>query len=592
MKKVISALLVIVMCLSFMSTFAFALQFSDVSSTAWYYNAVQWAVEKGVTNGTTATTFAPKMTCDRSQAVTFMWNAAGKPEPTSTNNPFTDVKTTAWYYKAILWAVEKGITNGTTATTFSPTMKCDRSQIVTFLWKSAGKPAPKNSTNPFTDVKDTSWYYQAILWAVENKVTNGTSATTFSPTMTCDRSQIVTFLYNYFKNQTPPTPPTPDTPCTHIYDNECDTTCNKCGVERVAPHKYDYDCDKECNLCGAKRDVKHTYPSNPNGTYQNCACGAKHISIPGPITTDKEFVAAGETITASVTAQNGLAPYTFKWQYKNATGWHTIEGKTTATVTFTVTNDMFDANKKLVLYVNASDAEGYTASPMNYKEIGALGLLEVSFNEIAQIDDYMFMSRPGSSELLGVLPVYINVKNADPNKCTYKWEYSRKKDSDFKEIPTDSAGFNTHGINYTDPNYDAPAFMIKKSFLDTPVYIRVTVTSLDNQTVTVVSGVVCRELNGSTGSANFLTGTTDPMFVVTPKGGNGSYGYTWGFTYAGGGGTYTFKSQISDSYYDGENTNSLTIDRAWFNSHKNQFESFYCTIGSNGKAETVTIPIS
>lgn len=168
-------------------------EFEDVKDNAFYTSPVIWATETGITKGTTETTFSPNKACTRAQMVTFLWRAAGSPEPKSNNNPFTDVKQGA-YYKAILWAVEKGITNGTTANTFSPNATCTRAQIVTFIYRAAGEPAVKNSTNPFKDVKQGA-YYKAILWAVENGITNGFTATTFSPNSTCTRGQGVTFLY-------------------------------------------------------------------------------------------------------------------------------------------------------------------------------------------------------------------------------------------------------------------------------------------------------------------------------------------------------------------------------------------------------------
>ncbi len=171
--------------------------FTDVKTGAYYFDSVLWAVEKGITNGTTTTTFSPEESCTRGQIVTFLWRAAGSPEPTSTAMPFTDVKADAYYYKAILWAVEKGITTGTTATTFSPEDFCTRGQIVTFLWRSQGKPAVAYS-NPFTDVKGGAYYYDAVLWAVKSGITNGTSANAFSPEDTCTRAQCVTFLYRCY----------------------------------------------------------------------------------------------------------------------------------------------------------------------------------------------------------------------------------------------------------------------------------------------------------------------------------------------------------------------------------------------------------
>lgn len=169
--------------------------FTDVKAGAYYYDAVLWAVEQKVTSGTSATTFSPDASCTRGQIVTFLWRAAGSPKPSSNNNPFTDVKAGAYYYDAVLWAVEKGITSGTSATTFSPDTSCTRGQTVTFLYRAAGSPKAASSTNPFTDVKSGAYYYDAVLWAVEQKITSGTSATTFAPDATVTRGQTVTFLY-------------------------------------------------------------------------------------------------------------------------------------------------------------------------------------------------------------------------------------------------------------------------------------------------------------------------------------------------------------------------------------------------------------
>ena len=171
-------------------------KFTDVKTTDWFYTPVQWAVANGVTSGTSATTFSPSNKCTRAHAVTFLWNAKGQPEPKSTKNPFTDVKEGTWYYKAVLWAVENNITSGTSATTFSPNSTCTRGQTVTFFHNFAEKPSVSGS-NPFKDVEAGKWYYQPILWAVENGVTAGLGNGNFGPNNTCTRGQIVTFLYNY-----------------------------------------------------------------------------------------------------------------------------------------------------------------------------------------------------------------------------------------------------------------------------------------------------------------------------------------------------------------------------------------------------------
>ena len=169
--------------------------FSDVPETAYYVKPVAWAVEQLITSGTSATTFSPNADCTRAQVVTFLWRSAGSPSPKSSYNPFNDLRSDAYYYKAVLWAVENDITSGTSTTTFSPDATCTRAQVVTFLWRFEGKPYPDSYSNPFKDVKASNYYYTAVLWAVDNKVTSGTASNTFSPNDTCTRAQVVTFLY-------------------------------------------------------------------------------------------------------------------------------------------------------------------------------------------------------------------------------------------------------------------------------------------------------------------------------------------------------------------------------------------------------------
>lgn len=176
------------------------MNFIDVKTTDYFYDSVKWAVNKGVTTGTSSTTFSPYNPCKRAEIVTFLWRAAGSPEPTITRNPFKDVNavTHSSYYKAILWASQKGIAAGTSTTTFSPDQVCTRAQIVTFLYRYAGKPSGYYS-NPFKDVGATSEasYYNAILWASGKGITTGSSPTTFSPYASCNRAEAVTFLYRY-----------------------------------------------------------------------------------------------------------------------------------------------------------------------------------------------------------------------------------------------------------------------------------------------------------------------------------------------------------------------------------------------------------
>ncbi len=169
--------------------------FIDVLTDAYYAEPVKWAVDKEITNGIDKTHFGPNAGCTRGQVVTFLWRAAGCPEPKNTKNPFRDVKKGAYYYDAVLWAVEQGITNGMSPASFAPNATCTRGQIVTFLYRANGSPAQASGQTPFRDVKPSAFYYDAVLWAVKQGITNGTSKTAFSPGATCTRGQVVTFLY-------------------------------------------------------------------------------------------------------------------------------------------------------------------------------------------------------------------------------------------------------------------------------------------------------------------------------------------------------------------------------------------------------------
>ena len=172
--------------------------FAGVPANAYFADAVKWAVDKGITNGLPDTMFGPYESCTRAQIVTFLWRAAGSPEP-KTASSFTDVPASAYYAKAVAWAVENGITNGMTATMFAPDATCTRGQSVTFLYR-ALKGTASGSTN-FTDVASNAFYADAVNWAVASDVTNGTSATTFSPNADCTRAEIVTFLYRAYQGK-------------------------------------------------------------------------------------------------------------------------------------------------------------------------------------------------------------------------------------------------------------------------------------------------------------------------------------------------------------------------------------------------------
>jgi len=170
--------------------------FTDMPADGnWAHKPIDWAYFSGITSGKTESTFAPKATITRAEAMTFLWTMAGKPEPTLTESPFTDVQPGKYYYKPVLWAYENHITGGKTDTSFAPKDKCSRAEVMTFLWTAAGKQEPTTTESPFEDVQPGKYYYKPILWAAENNVTGGTSEGEFSPKAFCSRAQVVTFLY-------------------------------------------------------------------------------------------------------------------------------------------------------------------------------------------------------------------------------------------------------------------------------------------------------------------------------------------------------------------------------------------------------------
>ena len=171
-------------------------RFDDVKDDkSFYFEPVYWAVEQKITKGTSEKLFSPNDSCTRAQVVTFLWRAAGEPEPAETVNPFQDVKADAYYSKAVLWAVEKGVTKGTSADAFSPEATCTRAQIVTFLYRASGAPEVSRKSKPFTDVDAAQYYADAVAWAVEHGITTGKSPEPFAPEATCTRAEVVTFLY-------------------------------------------------------------------------------------------------------------------------------------------------------------------------------------------------------------------------------------------------------------------------------------------------------------------------------------------------------------------------------------------------------------
>ena len=197
----IAIVLVLCMAFSLLPFGAAAAKFTDVKEDAYYYDAVNWAVnhKPQITKGISDSTFGPEQTCNRAQVVTFLWRAIGNEEKMTITNPFVDVPTNQYYYNSAVWAFREKITTGKDATHFSPDDPCTREQVATFLWRAMGQPGTSLTKSPFTDVQNKNAYsYTAILWAYENGITTGKTETTFGPNDPCTRGQIVTFLYRAF----------------------------------------------------------------------------------------------------------------------------------------------------------------------------------------------------------------------------------------------------------------------------------------------------------------------------------------------------------------------------------------------------------
>ena len=175
--------------------------FEDVEESDYFYDAVRWAVEHGITEGTSDTTFAPKDYCSRGQVITFLWKAMGSPEPQSSSHPFTDIPEDAYYTKAVLWAAEQNIASGTSESTFSPNAPCARAQVMTFLWKLKGQPAATSSAGSFPDVTTADYFYAPVMWAAKEKITTGLIDSRFGAMDQCNRAQVVTLLWHALGKQ-------------------------------------------------------------------------------------------------------------------------------------------------------------------------------------------------------------------------------------------------------------------------------------------------------------------------------------------------------------------------------------------------------
>ena len=311
--------------------------FVDVKESDYYYEPVLWAVENGVTTGTSSTTFSPNDPCTRAQVVTFLHRSVGCPMPMP-ESPFSDVTGGEYYYDAVLWAAGSKITTGTTATTFSPDEACTRAQVVTFLWRTCGEPAPTSNSNPFTDVSASEYYYDAVLWAVEQGITTGTSATTFSPDETCIRGQIVTFLYRYMTGRESDLEVISQ-PKNHLMQSSQETVEFRVEVKGgTGPYTYrwtilrdnipeeyleetsessthvlsltvsDYDFD-QCHYFLVNCDIEDAKGARVQSEY---ACVYPYFAIKSS-PQDYQMRSSGETAGFTVEVTGDTGPYTYQW---------------------------------------------------------------------------------------------------------------------------------------------------------------------------------------------------------------------------------------------------------------------------------------
>ena len=366
-KRMICLLLTVALMLGLMPTVIAAQpSFIDVPAGMYYSEPVAWAVENGITNGTGANTFSPDAICSRGQVVTFLWRAQGSPEPISTVNQFTDAVPGSYYYKAMLWAVEQGITTGTGNGAFSPDMSCNRDQVVTFLWRAQGKPAPTNTNNPFKDVTPGSYYYDAVLWAVENGITTGTGKDTFSPGMSCSRGQIVTFLQRAIEPADPADPPVEEhlrivtQPQSATIEEDESAILRVVVTGGVAPYTYQWKKNGS-NIVGANSD---SYTASVAGSYTCTVTDAEANIITtsqATITIRKQTplvitqqpqsatIEEDESAILRVVVTGGVAPYTYQWKKNGSDIVGANSDSYTASVAGNYTCTISDANGNSVI---------------------------------------------------------------------------------------------------------------------------------------------------------------------------------------------------------------------------------------------------
>ena len=551
MKRLISFLLAFVLLLGMMPTVMAASPFSDVPADAYYYDAVLWAVEQGVTTGTGNGKFSPLMNCTRSQVVTFLWRAAGSPEPSATEMSFSDVPADAYYYDAVLWAVEKNITTGTGNGKFSPLMDCSRAQIVTFLWRSQGSPAVSGVENPFTDVPAGQYYTDAVLWAVKEGITTGTAADKFSPDMICTRSQIVTFLYRCMGSSSDDTTPlTIDAqPC----DVECKADCDVVFVVAVSggtpgyTYQWWYDTDNiepremsEADTWATGWDTEEAVVSVYASDFAEhlmvwCvitdAKGQTITSEKATVTeafdplliidySDDAIAVCGEVVSFYVTTFGGKGNLTYDWQYKNDSMEHYASigevsppwasGFDTDTLQLVLAQEHFDQNYRFRCVVE--DELGQSATSYEMDVVKAL--------HITQQPETILVHPNGGSH-----SYHVGV-DGETGPYTYQWQYRHKGDPVFSNIDEFTRAFCT-GFNTDTLELD-----IYSNDFERESKFRCVITS-NTTGEEVISDEVGIEkklyIEYQPQDVTVEAGET-AIFSVVAGGGSGDYTYQWEWT--------------------------------------------------------------
>ena len=543
MKKILSALICLMMigqCAIFVS----AASFTDVPATAYFYEAVKWAVAEGITAGKTETTFAPNETCTRAQAVSFIWRAKGCPEPAGTQNPFTDVKESHYFYKAVLWAVENGINAGMTPTTFGPNQNCTRGQIVTFLWNTEGKPIV-SAENPFTDVKESHYFYNAVLWAVENNITAGMSETKFAPNNKCTRGQIVCFLERCYKNVLEIVTQPEDF---YMEFSEADATFTVEIAGGKPGYYYDWYVEGEKKATHGATDAtsdSFTYHvtdydfDNVQGSYLDVVCCvtditgkqvisntaklfAKEVTKPLEITKQPEdvlmeYVEGDAEFTVEI--EGGRGGYIYEWYVEGEKMGTYSSSYTTDSFSYYVNSHTFDDVKGncLVVICRVTDAEGTTVST-NTAKLYKADVVIAPLTIKSQPKNYQMTSSMEEAKFSIVV---------EGGAGAYLYEWSVVMDGEVKQVIEKDVTSNTiDNLYYEFSDYDFDIYR------DIEVFC--VVTDKEGNKVTSDIAVLYSKSSASplaikTQPVNYQMSSSMEMatFTVEVDGGARSYLYEW-----------------------------------------------------------------